>query len=368
MTTIPQLMPWLGEAEIAAVSEAVASLWITEGPRCAALNEQLKALIGAPYGVFAPNGTLALYLALTAAGIGPGDEVIVPDITFIASANAVLMAGATPVLADVSATTYQLEATHCAPLLSPRTRALMPVHLYGMCANMDDLMPFARAHNLLVIEDAAQAIGVYFCGRHAGSFGDFGCFSFFADKTITMGEGGYIACQDEAHYERLCLLRNQGRMQRGSFIHPEVGYNFRITDIQAALGLAQLARLAHLVEYKLERLAWYQEALAGLDTIRFLPVEEGSSVVPFRAVLLCQRAHELMAFLDARGIQPRSFFYPLHRQPCYSTPHGPEVRRQCAYPNADAGYEQGVLLPIYPSLTRQQVRQVTNTIKEFYHG
>jgi perosamine synthetase len=187
---IPQVQPWLGEEELAAVNQTLVSNWITEGRYAAEFSAKLNALIGTPYGVFAPNGTLALCLGLLAAKIGYGDEVLVPDTTFVASA--VLMVGATAVFVEVNNYNYQIDVSQAHHLVTERTRAMMPVHLYGMMANMSEVMAFGQLHQLLVIEDAAQAIGVRYRGQHAGTFGEIGCFSFFADKTITTGEGGYV--------------------------------------------------------------------------------------------------------------------------------------------------------------------------------
>ncbi|KAB8145766.1 DegT/DnrJ/EryC1/StrS family aminotransferase [Chloroflexia bacterium SDU3-3] len=369
---IPQVSPWLGEEEQAAAAQAVADNWITEGPRCAAFSQQLNALMGAEYGVFAPNGTLALVLGLLALGIGPGDEVLIPDTTFIGSATAVAMVGATPVFVEVTRDTYQIDVASCAQALTPRTRAVMPVHLYGMCADMGAVMAFARQHGLLVIEDAAQALGVRYQGKHAGTFGDVGCFSFFADKTITTGEGGYVVCRDAAVHERLRLLRNQGRLDRGSFIHPAVGYNFRITDMQAAVGLAQLAKLDEIIRRKRAILGWYAHDLADLPEVQLLPVEPGSEHVPFRVIILANHAHDLMAHMGARGVQPRTFFYPLHRQPCFArlsrAQGGPLDLDDARFPNAIRGYERGVSLPVFPTLTREQVRYVCGAVRSFYRS
>jgi perosamine synthetase len=367
---IPQVSPWLGDEELAAVSQTIASNWITEGPCCAEFSARLNLLIGAPYGVLAPNGTLALALGLLALQIGPGDEVLVPDITFIASANAVLLVGATPVFVEVQPSNYQIDVATCARHFSSRTRAIMPVHLYGMAANMTAVMAFARAHKLLVIEDAAQAIGVHYHGRHAGTFGDVGCFSFFADKTITTGEGGYVVCRDGAVYERLQLLRNQGRLDRGTFSHPAIGYNFRMTDLQAAIGLAQLARLDTIIARKCAILAWYQEGLRDVPDILFLPIEPGSDYVPFRVILICRAAHSLIEYATARGIQCRTFFYPLHKQPCfrYLDRHydGPLDLDDALYPYAIYGYEHGISLPVFPTLSQEQVQYICETIRSFY--
>lgn len=367
---IPQVAPSLGEEEKRLVMEALDANWITEGPKCREFSERLNDLMGTKYGVFAPNGTLALYLGLCALGIGAGDEVIVPDTTFIGSANAVVMTGATPVFVDVNPRNFQIDASVCAPALSPRTRAVMPVHLYGMTVDMDNITEFASKNGLAVIEDAAQAVGVHYRGRHAGTFGDVGCFSFFADKTITTGEGGYVVCRTEETYERLLLLRNQGRLNRGSFIHPAIGYNFRITDLQGAVGLAQIGRLDDIIRRKREILEIYSSLLEGISEVRFLELQEGSTYAPFRIVLICQDAHHLMEFLESAGIQTRTFFYPLHRQPCFQ--ERPELFPKPGslddshFPNAISGYEHGMCLPVHPTLTEEEVVYICTKIKEFY--
>lgn len=367
---IPQVSPWLGEEEIEVAGHVIASGWITEGPYAAEFSARLNDFISTPYGVFAPNGTLALYMGLAALNIGPGDEVLVPDITFIASANAVILTGATPVFVEVNQYNYQLDVTICSHLVTEQTRAIMPVHLYGMTANMAEIMAFAREYSLLVIEDAAQAIGVRYRGQHAGTFGEVGCFSFFADKTITTGEGGYVVCHDREIYERLLLLRNQGRVDRGSFIHPAIGYNFRLTDIQAAIGLAQLNKIKVIVERKQAIMDWYRRKLQSVPQVNFLTVEPGSDFIPFRAILLCEHARRLMAYLIEHGIQVRTFFYPLHRQPCFAhlgrDEGGALDLRDTNYPNAVFGYEHGISLPIFPTLAEEQVGYICATIEDFY--
>lgn len=367
---VPQALPWLGEEELMAVSQVIEANWITEGPRAAEFSARLNTLIDAPYGVFAPNGTLALFLGLMAAQIGAGDEVLVPDTTFVASANAVVLAGATPVFVEVNPHNYQIDVSTCDRYLTPRTRAIMPVHLYGMAANMTEVIAFARQHQLLIIEDAAQAIGVRYNNRHAGTFGEIGCFSFFADKTITTGEGGYVVCKDKDLYERLLLLRNQGRFDRGSFIHPAIGYNFRITDLQAAIGLMQLGKLQDIIERKRTILGWYRSELSGIPDISFLQVEPGSEYVPFRVVLIATEAHCLMGYLAEHDIQSRTFFYPLHKQPCFAyLDHkhgGPLDLDDAHYPNAMYGYEHGISLPVYPTLSEEQVQYICSKIRSFY--
>lgn len=367
---VPQVCPWLGEEEAEAAGKAIRENWITEGPRAKEFSEKLNQLFGIRWGVFAPNGTLALALGLMAMEIKAGDEVIVPNTTFIASANAVVMVGATPVFAEVNKENFQIDISQCDKLVTSKTKAIMPVHLYGMAANMDAVMDFTKRHNLKVIEDAAQAVGVKYGGKQAGTFGDVGCFSFFADKTITTGEGGYVVCRDEKVYENLLYLRNQGRLDRGSFIHPEIGYNFRITDMQAAIGLVQFAKLDAIIERKLRILDWYKQGLAPISQIKFLTVEPKSTFIPFRTVLLCENAHELMKYLGEKEIQPRTFFYPLHQQPCFAylskEKGGNYDLRDENYPNSIYGYDRGICLSTFPTLIKEQVDYVCQTIKDFY--
>lgn len=355
---IPQVKPWLDKREINTLAEVTKSGWVTEGPKTAEFGKRLNELIGTEYGVFAPNGTLALYLGLIALGIGAGDEVIVPDVTFAASAFAVIMAGASPVFVDVDQETFQMTAELTEAACTSRTRAIMPVHLYGQSPNMPELIDFAQQKDLLVIEDAAQAIGVKYKGRHAGTFGDVGCFSFFADKTITTGEGGYVVCKDHEVYTRLLYLRNQGRLSSGTFIHPSVGFNFRITDWQAAVGLVQLDKLPEIIRRKQAILGWYRVGLWDVDEVKFLKIEPGSDFVPFRIVVFVDKLSSLMAYLESVGIQTRNFFYPLHRQP--------PLRQDGKFPAADYGWDHGLCLPVYPELKREEVDYICDHIKDFY--
>lgn len=357
---VPQLSPFIGSEEYEAIKSVVESGWITEGPKSKEFSDKLLKLIGAKYGVFAPNGTLAIYLALKAIGIKRGNEVIVPDFTFIASATAVEMAGAIPVFADVNRRNFQLDLTHADNLVNKKTKAIMPVHIYGTVCNMDMILKFAKKYKLKIIEDAAEAIGVHYKGKHAGTFGEVGCFSFFADKTITTGEGGFIVTDDEEIYQNLLYSRNQGRIDRGSFVHPRMGYNFRMTDIQNAMGLVQLGKLEEIKRRKKHIHELYMKKLAGVKGLTFFKPEEGAEWIPFRMLILCDRAHELMAFMKTKGVEPRTFFYPLHKQPGFNY-----IKSTGSFSNSIYGYENGVCLPIYPSLTDKQIEYICDLIREF---
>lgn len=367
---VPQFEPFLGIEEYEAIKDCFDKNWITEGPKAEEFKDELCEYINVKYGVFAPNGTLALYLGLRALGIGKGDEVIVPDCTFIASANAVEMVGATPIFVDVSQLNFQIEVSDCERVVSEKTKSIMPVHLYGMAANMEGLMAFSKQNNMLVIEDAAQALGIRYRDKFCGTFGEVGTFSFFADKTITTGEGGFVVTNDEDIHRRLLYLRNQGRIERGTFIHPEVGYNFRMTDIQMAIGLVQFHKFNTIADKKRAVYQLYREKLGCVDEITFTTIEPGSEFIPFRVTILCDDAHKLMEYMSFKDIQPRTFFYPLHKQPCFQyLKNDQDWRERCDdkyFPNAIYGYEHGICLPSFAALKEEQVAYVCDTIKEFY--
>ena len=304
-----------------------------------------------------------------AIGIGPGDEVLIPDTTFIGSATAAIMVGADPVFVDVEPETFQIDIARAAQRLTPRTRAIMPVHLFGTACDMAAVGAFAETHGLKIIEDAAQGIGVHYAGRHVGTFGDVGCFSFFADKTITTGEGGYIVCRDEAVYQKLRLLRNQGRLDRGSFMHEAVGYNFRMTDIQCAIGLVQLARLPEIIARKGAILAHYRARLDGVPGIRILGAAPNADQVAFRCVVMSDDAAGLMRHLEQGGVQPRGFFQPMHRQPGLLERSNPALMVDADFPNAIYGATHGVCLPAHATMSEADVDLVCDLVRQFHaHG
>ena len=364
---IPQVRPTLDGREAEAAARTIRDNWITEGPASREFARQLNALIDVPYGVFAPNGTLALALGLMALGIGPGDEVIVPNMTFVGSATSVLLAGGTPVFVDVDGETFQIDVTAAERAVTERTRAIMPVHLYGSACDMRAVSACAARHGLKIIEDAAQGIGVTFDGRPVGGLGDVDCFSFFADKTLTTGEGGYVTCRDPAIHDRLLLLRNQGRRDRGSFVHPAIGYNFRITDVQAAIGLIQLTKLPSIIERKQRIWQAYRRRFASAAGLRVLAPIAGSNYVPFRCVVITEHAPELARHLETCGIETRAVFYPLHRQPCFEAlrDHEPARFDDRQYPNSIGGAEQGLCLPVYPDLSDEEVDYVADAVLDF---
>jgi perosamine synthetase len=358
METIPQFRSYVDMSDYEYLRRAFEERYIAEGRFAQEFQDQLLKIIGAPHGCLACNGTLALYLALKALGIGPGDEVIVQDITFIASANSVCMAGATPRFADIKGhndLTLDLDRIK----LTPRTKALMACHLFGTaCSNIEQIRDYCARHGLLLIEDAAQALGVKNSHAHCGTFGAAGTFSFYADKTITTAEGGFVVTPDKNVYERMLYLRNQGRKSSGTFVHQELGFNFRMNNILACLGLSQLSKLQHITVRKQEIDARYHKYLG--DAVEYLVMRNDFSYIPFRVVVFVPDADAVMAYMKERGIEPRSMFYPLHRQPCYKhLGYGDE-----GFENSVACFKRGICLPTWVGLTEEQVRYVSETLKE----
>lgn len=360
---IIQVYPYFTKDEQAEVIDSLDSAWVTEGPKAKKFTDSILKMTGAKYGVLMPNGTLALYGALMVLDLKKGDEVIVPDFTFIASANAVHLTGAKPVFVDVRKEDLNIDPSLIEKYITPRTKAIMPVHLYGQCADMDPIMKIAKKHKLFVVEDAAQVVGVFYKNKHAGTFGDLGCFSFFADKTITTGgEGGMIVTNNEKLYEKLLYFRNQGRLHSGTFTHPYVGYNFRMTDLQCAIGLAQFRKFKKIKEKKLAHDALYKKLLKDVPQVSFIRQSENSTFIPFRTNVYVENLQEMLSFLQKNGIQTRGMFYPLHKQPCYTM----YKYNDKDYPNSNYAFAHGMSLPVHFRLTDKDIEYVCDVIKKFY--
>lgn len=358
---ISQVQPQLDDHELEAVTDTLRSGWLTEGPHAQEFLAAILADTGARHAVLAPNGTLGLFLALLALDLPRDSEILIPAFTFYASASAAVFAGLRPVFVDADPDTFNLDVDTLESLVTGETRAIMPVGVYGQCPPMDGVMEFAERHHLVVIEDAAQCYGVSYNGRHAGTWGQAGVFSFFADKTVTTGEGGAVLTNDDAVYERLRLLRNQGREDSGTFIHESLGMNFRVTDMQCAVGRAQLRKLPDIAARKRENYARYAARLADVDGVRLQRIQDGSTHVPFRFPLLSDRSAEVVKALEDSGIQTRGFFCPLHLQPALRKyAHG-------SLPVSERLYADGVCLPVHTGLTNADIDEISAIVRAV-HG
>lgn len=361
---MPVCEPSLGEKELANVSEAVRSGWVSSrGPFIKQFEEGFSKYIGTKYGVSTSNGTTAIHLALVSLGIGPGDEVIMPSFTMIASANCVSYTGAKVVLVDSEPDTWNPDVSQIERKVSPRTKAIMPVHLYGHPTDMDPVIEIARRHDLYVIEDAAEAHGAKYKGRMVGTMGDISCFSFYANKIITTGEGGMLLTDNKEIAQKASLLRDQAFDPNRRFLHRFIGFNYRMTNMQAALGVAQLERIDDFVSARRENAARYNAALKGILGIQ-LPAEApwAKNVYWMYSILVKGQAKVSRDALskhldDEYGIETRPFFMPVHQQPAYSGLVGDE-----SYPVAESLAEEGMNLPSSNGLKQEQIRYVTDAI------
>ena len=361
---VPQLEPYVGKEELENLKKVIDKKWLTEGVFSKEFLEIIKEFTKAKHAVLANNGTLALFLGWLSLDVGKGDEVIVSDFTFNASASSIAFTGAKPVFVDIDEGNLNTDAEKIEDAITEKTKAIMPVHIYGQSADMDPIIKLAKKYNLKIIEDAAETYGVFYKGKHTGTIGDVGIISFYADKTVTCGEGAVILTNDDELYDKLRYLRNQGRLESGSFIHPQLGMNFRVTDLQCAVGVAQLKKFKEIEKKKIENYRLYQSLLKDLAEVSFIDEVNYSNFVPFRVPIKVKNLDKLVQYLEDNGIQTRGFFYPLHRQPCFNY-LGYEENE---FSIANKVYSEGLCLPVFPSLKREQIEYVCKKIKEILTG
>jgi perosamine synthetase len=368
MTTAMKQIPWwrpeTGQEERELVLRVLDSNYLNDGDVTSEFERRMAATFGVRHGVAVTSGTAAICLSLVAVGVQHGDEVIVPDVTFIATANAVTLAGATPVLVDIDPETLTMDADALVRAITPRTKAVVPVHVSGRAAPMEPILDVANARGIVVIEDAAEALGSRHRGRHLGTFGRAGCFSFSPNKTITTGQGGLIVTDDEALVVRLRELKDQGRPVRGTGgndVHSSIGFNFKLTNLQAAVGIAQLARL----ETRLLRLATiyreYRSGLAGVEQVRLLPFDVDGGESPQWIDVLANDRDRLVEYLERVDIHCRPFWFPIHTQAPYRRPDD-------GFPNTMRVIPRAVWLPSALSMSDDDVRTICRRIRDFYNG
>jgi perosamine synthetase len=364
-TLIVQIEPWVDEGELRELKRVIDSTFLVEHDLTREFESMTAQLTGSKHAIAVCNGSMALFVCLKALGIGPGDEVIVPNLTFVATANSVILAGATPVLCEVQADTFCLDVSRAEKLLTERTRAIMPVHLYGQAADMTRVLTFARNHGLKVIEDAAEGIGVTFEGRHVGTSGEMGILSYYGNKTITCGEGGVVLTDDDDLAKAVYRLKNYGRDQKGTFIHASIGFNFSFTDLQAAIGISQMKKLRAIIRKKREIHDRYVEELHGLPDLRPAFIDPRCEPVFWFTSFLCDDPDALSLFLRRHSIQTRRFFCPLHLQPCYAD-HKHVRFIDANFRISESIYQQGISLPSAYNLTPGDLEFVIEKIKRFY--
>ncbi len=361
MTFIPISQPTITKKEIAYVTDAVSSGWVSSlGQYIDSFEEQFAAYCGTQYAVSTSNGTTGLHLALMALGITPGDEVIIPDLTFVATANAVKYIGAEVVIVDIDEDTLCISPQAIEKAITAKTKAIIPVHLYGHPANMGEINEIAKKHNLLVVEDAAEAHGAECNGQKVGSLSHAGVFSFYGNKIITSGEGGMITTNDEALYHRMRFLRDHAMSKEKKYWHTEIGFNYRMTNLQAALGLAQLERIDEILDKKKEIYGWYQQGLINTQGIR---LNHQASWAKNAYWLVCLEVYgytesqrdDLIKQLKTKNIDSRPYFYPVSDMPTYADTETPVTHKL---------YQRGLNLPSYFDITKTQVDRVCSQLNE----
>lgn len=369
---IPVNEPLLDGNEKKYLMECIESGWISsEGPFVRKFEKQFAALIGREYAIAVTNGTAALDASVEALGIGPGDEVILPAFTIISCINQIVRSGAKPVLIDCDPVTWNMDVTQIESKITPNTKAIMLVHIYGLPVDIDPVLDIAQRNNLKVIEDAAEMIGQTYKGKPCGSFGDISTISFYPNKLVTTGEGGMIFTDNEDLAEKCRSLRNLCFQNDKRFIHETLGWNLRMTNLQAAVGLAQLEKLEESINRKRKIGTLYTERLKDLDILT-LPIEEttfAKNIYWVYGLLINDNkaitTETAMKKLAKEGIGTRPFFYPLHKQPALNKLG---LFHDEHYPVAEKIYEQGFYIPSGLSLTTDKVEKVAKKITNLFKG
>jgi perosamine synthetase len=356
---LPVSRPSLTGKEEEYVLDALRSGWVSSrGPYIDALEASFAKYCGTRHAIAVSNGTTGLHLAIAALDIGPGDEVIVPDLTFIATANAVAYTGATPVIVDIEPGTLTVDIDAVERAITPRTKAIIPVHLYGHPADMDSLIELAKARDILVIEDAAEAHGATYKGRRVGGLGDCGVFSFYGNKIITTGEGGMLTTNDSEIDRRARLLRDHAMDPQRRYWHLERGFNYRMTNIQAALGLAQLEQIDEFLAQRRQIMDWYAASIATSSSVRLNQCANWAESAYWMVCLENDHFNPMtrqhfMEALQAQGIESRPYFHPISAMGIYESVDNPVSAQKSRI---------GINLPTYVGMTREDVARIAKAV------
>jgi len=360
--------PDITEKEIEAVCAVLRTPNLSLGPKLLEFEEAFANYIGRKRAVAVNNGTSGLFLCMLALGIGPGDEVITTPFTFIATATSIMMAGATPVFVDIDPVSLNIDPAKIEPKITGRTKAIMPVEVFGNPAGFDKVCEIAQKHRLIIIEDSCEALGSELNGKKAGTFGTMSIFAFYPNKQITTGEGGMILTDDDELADVCISLRNQGRGKDGSWLsHERLGYNYRLSDINCALGIVQLARIDELKAKRKQVAKWYQEILADDDRL-IVPAEPDDCDVSWFVFVVrladrftLEQRDGILEAMKARGIQVSNYFPPVHLQPFMAEQLG---YKEGDFPVTESVCKSTIALPFYNNLTKDEVAIVCKTLKD----
>lgn len=358
---IPQFEPFIGQEEKDALCKCIDDNWITSGPRVAEFEEKIANLCNVKHAVTISNGTLAIFVALKAAGIDDG-KVIVPDFTFFATASAVIMTGATPIFADVDPISLCITPETIDAVMTKDVKAVMPVGMYGQCDRWDEIKTYCDDHKILMIEDSAQDIGVFYKNKAVGTFGQAGTYSFYGDKVLSTGEGGMIVTDDDTIYDNCLHLKYQGNRTMGmGYRHERIGWNFRMSDLNASVGLAQFAKLNQIIQRKKDNELKFRKSLVAVEKVRFMQINKDCDNVPFRTIIFVPDAYSLQKYLISKEIGSRTLFYPLHLLDPFLASYG-----KLSMPGAERAYLEGISLPSSVKISDDDIEYICDKIKDFY--
>lgn len=369
MPRLSMSAPEIDESDEQAVLDVLRSGRLALGPKAAEFEHAIAEYVGVRHAVSVSSGTAALHLTVKALGIGPGDEVIVPSFTFAASANVLLYEGATPVFADVEPETYNIDPSDVERKISPRTKAVLAVDVFGHPAEWDAILEVAGGYGLRVIDDSCEALGAQYKGRMLGQFGDAAAFAFYPNKQITTGEGGVIVTNSDSIAELARSLRNQGRGEMGAWLeHERLGYNYRMDEMSAALGLSQLRRIEQFLEKRARVAAWYTERLREVSGVRPPVVKPHVRMSWFVYVATLEEdldREPVMKAMEAEGIPTRGYFSPVHLQPYIRERFG---YRSGELPVTESVARRTIALPFHNNLTLDEVELVVDTLRRAIEG
>ncbi len=366
MKKIKQLEPWINKLEAKRIYKTVSIGFLTENLETKKFENSLKKITGSKHLICTSSGSTALFMALKIYNIGIGDEVIVPNLTYIASANAALLTGAKIVLSEVESKNYGLDFDKIDSLINKKTKAIIVCHLYGHSTNIKKLLYFKKKYpNILIIEDAAEALGCKYLNKHLGTIGDIGIISFFANKIITTGEGGAILTNNSNIFNKLKIFKNDGRLTKGVFIHDYFGFNFRFTDLQASIGNVQLTKLSRIINRKRKIFNLYKNHLKDIKHLKFKDYENNIFSNYWVPIIETKNKRKLIAFLNKKKIETREIFKPLNSQKCFKSNRKDILNVNGNFNTSKQIYNNSICLPSHYNLSNLEIFYIVKNIKFF---
>lgn len=368
MKKIPIAKPYIDTEDIKGVVEVLKSGWLSLGPKYKEFEESFAKYLGVKYACAVSSGTTALHLGVKALGLKTGDEVITSPFSFVSSSNCLLYEGVKPVFSDIEETTFNIDPSLIEKAITKKTKAILPVHIFGQSADMDSIMQIARKYNLKILEDSCESLGAMYKGKMVGTIGDIGTFAFYPNKQMTTGEGGMVITNSQEIYDLCDSMRNQGRSKNGDWlVHERLGYNYRMDEMSASLGITQLEKIDWMIEEKRKIAAWYDRALGGIDGVETPVVREDRTHSWFVYVIRIKngKRNRLMNELTRMGIQTKPYLPVIHLQPFMRQRFN---FKRDNYPVAEKISEETLALPFYIGLKLEDIEYIASKMKEILNG